>query len=150
MDDRFNRHSIVMARNYGESDDREWEAVGDGVVTGTWSILPLSHPSCTIEFFLSCPSRVGHGAGFGHAHVDSDGLRVTQASTSQTPLPRPKKAWFVEPSDDPQDFEEQVNSALETPSAKRKGVSSGRNTTVTRVTMAREPKKRERQDRRWW
>ena len=46
---------------------------------------------------------------------------IPQASTSQTPLPRPKKARFVEPSEDPQEFEEQVNSALETPSAKRKG-----------------------------
>jgi CD2 antigen cytoplasmic tail-binding protein 2 len=42
------------------------------------------------------------------------------ASTSQLSTPK-KKPRFVEPSEDPQAFAEEVDSALENPSAKRKG-----------------------------
>ena len=43
------------------------------------------------------------------------------ASTSQKSQPKVKKQRFVDPSDDPQAFAEEVDSALENPSAKRKG-----------------------------
>jgi len=43
------------------------------------------------------------------------------ASTSQISSHAPKKTRFVEPSEDPVNFAEEVDSALENPSAKRKG-----------------------------
>ncbi|KIJ69318.1 hypothetical protein HYDPIDRAFT_105914 [Hydnomerulius pinastri MD-312] len=44
---------------------------------------------------------------------------AAEASTSH--LPNPKKTRFVDPSEDPANFAEQVDDALENPSAKRKG-----------------------------
>jgi CD2 antigen cytoplasmic tail-binding protein 2 len=43
------------------------------------------------------------------------------ASSSTIPNHAPKKTRFVEPSEDPVNFAEQVDSALETPSASRRG-----------------------------
>lgn len=45
----------------------------------------------------------------------------TEASTSQAALRKSKKTRFVEPSEDPVNFAEQVDAALEDPTAKRKG-----------------------------
>ncbi|KAH7889375.1 hypothetical protein F5I97DRAFT_518538 [Phlebopus sp. FC_14] len=44
-----------------------------------------------------------------------------EASTSQLPSHAPKKTRFVDPTEDPVNFAEEVDSALENPSAKRKG-----------------------------
>ncbi|KIY43330.1 hypothetical protein FISHEDRAFT_52926 [Fistulina hepatica ATCC 64428] len=45
----------------------------------------------------------------------------TEASSSSKPNHAPKKTRFVEPEDDPVNFAEQVDSALEDPTARRKG-----------------------------
>jgi CD2 antigen cytoplasmic tail-binding protein 2 len=45
---------------------------------------------------------------------------TSRESFSQQP-PKPKKLRFVDPSDDPLNFAEEVDNALENPSAKRKG-----------------------------
>ncbi|KAI9571356.1 hypothetical protein HD554DRAFT_2214112 [Boletus coccyginus] len=46
---------------------------------------------------------------------------ATSGESSTQQLPNPKKLRFVDPSDDPLNFAEEVDNALENPSAKRKG-----------------------------
>lgn len=46
---------------------------------------------------------------------------ATSGDSSTQQLPNPKKLRFVDPSDDPLNFAEEVDNALENPSAKRKG-----------------------------